>query len=128
MEDMKQEDVRKLIGSFYKKNYHSGKVFTLKHFRVMGVSKSTIFRTIQRYEEGIDEKRKVGSGQKTEKFPPVKDKCLVEYADMKKEVTVRKLASKYNISKSYAAKVLQKNNVQYRKRKSCPCNCPLCSC
>ena len=32
MEDMKQEDVRKLIGSFYKKNYHSGKVFTLKHF------------------------------------------------------------------------------------------------
>ena len=58
---MKLEDVQKLIGSFYKKNYHSYKVFTLKHFLAMGVSKSTIYRTIQRYEEGIDEKRKVGS-------------------------------------------------------------------
>ena len=29
MEDMKQEDVQKLLGSFYKKNYNSGKVFTL---------------------------------------------------------------------------------------------------
>ena len=66
---MKQEDVRKLIGSFYKKNYHSGKVFTLKHFLAMGVSKSTIYRTIQRYEEGIDEERKVGSCWKTEKLP-----------------------------------------------------------
>ena len=59
MEDMKQEDVQKLIGSFYKKNYHSGKVFTLKHFLAIGVLKSTIHRTIQRYEEGIDEKRKI---------------------------------------------------------------------
>ena len=44
---MKLEDVQKLIGSFYKKNYHSYKVFTLKHFLAMGVSKSTIYRTIQ---------------------------------------------------------------------------------
>ena len=65
---MKLEDVQKLIGSFYKKNYHSYKVFTLKHFFAMGVSKSTIYRTIQRYEEGIDEKKKVGSGWKAEKM------------------------------------------------------------
>ena len=71
MEDMKEEDVRKLIGSFYKKNHHSDKVFTLKYFLAMGVSKSTIYRTIQRYEEGIDEKRKIGSGRKAEKLPPV---------------------------------------------------------
>ena len=104
---MKLEDVQKLIGSFYKKNYHSYKVFfTLKHFLAMGVSKSTIYRTIQRYEEGIDEKRKVGSCQKAEKLPPLKEKRLVEHTAMRKGVTVRKLASKYNISKSFAAEVL----------------------
>ena len=103
---MKLEDVQKLIGSFCKKNYHSYKVFTLKHFLAMGVSKSTIYRTIQRYEEGIDEKRKVGSCRKAKKLPPLKEKRLVEHTAMRKGVTVRKLASKYNISKSFAAEVL----------------------
>ena len=61
---------------------------------------------MQRYEKGIDEKRKVGACWKTEKLPPIKDKRLVEHAAMRKEVTVRKLALEYNIFKPYAAKVL----------------------
>ena len=52
MESLNQEQVRTLIGRFYIHNYHTGKVFTFKHFSTIEIQKSLIYRVIQRYEEG----------------------------------------------------------------------------
>ena len=52
MERINQEQVRTLIGRFYIHNYHTGKVFTFKHFSTIEIQKSLIYRVIQRYEEG----------------------------------------------------------------------------
>ena len=55
MEDMKEKEIRKIIGWCFIKNYHVGKRFPVKHFLAKGASKDTIYRIIQRYEEGLDE-------------------------------------------------------------------------
>ena len=47
-------------------------------------------------------------------------KRLINDSVQKKGVSLRKLASKYKISKSYVHKAIQENNVNYRKRKLCP--------
>lgn len=120
MENLNEEQVRKVIGSFYKKNYYSGKIFTVKHFIAMGVSKSTIYSVLQRYEEGGDAERKTGSGRIARKLPPKQVKRLLNETVGKVGVSQRKLARKYGISPSYVNKTLKRNNVDYRKRKSCP--------
>ena len=44
----------------------------------MGASKATICRTIRRYEEGLEENRKIETGQKAEKLFPAIVKRLVK--------------------------------------------------
>ena len=109
-----------MIGSFYTQNYYAGKTFTVKHFMAMGVSKATIYRTIQRYEEGGNAQRKVGSGPRAVKLTPAKVNRLLNDAVGKKGVSQRKLALKYKVDVAYVNRTLKKNQVNYRKRKSCP--------
>lgn len=120
MEGLNEEQVRKMIGSFYTQNYYAGKTFTVKHFMAMGVSKATIYRTIQRYEEGGNAQRKVGSGPTAVKLTPAKVNRLLNDAVGKKGVSQRKLALKYKVDVAYVNRTLKKNQVNYRKRKSCP--------
>lgn len=56
LEGLKQEQVRTLIGKFYTENWMHGKVYTFKHFKAMNIPKSTIYRVLQRYEEGAGAK------------------------------------------------------------------------
>ena len=81
---MKEEEIRKLIGRVYIKNYHASKRFTLKHFLAMRASKSAVYLSIQRYEKVLVEKRNIGRGRKAEKLPPEKVKGLIKYSVQKK--------------------------------------------
>ena len=76
-----------MIGSFYTQNYYAGKTFTVKHFMAMGASKAIIYRTIQRYEEGGNAQRKVGSGPTAVKLTPAKVNRLLNDAVGKKGVS-----------------------------------------
>ena len=120
MEGLNREQVRKVIGKFYKENYHAGKVYTFKHFSAMGLQKSLIYRVMQRYEEGRDAKHKSGAGRPSQKLPPKRVKRLVAEATGKVGVSQRKLATKFSISQPYVNKILAKHDVKYRKRWSCP--------
>ena len=74
LEGLKQEQVRALIGKFYMKNWTQGKVYTIKHFKAINISKSTIYRVLQRYEGGTGSKRKSGSGRPAIILTPKKEK------------------------------------------------------
>ena len=120
MESLNREQIRKVIGKFYKENYYAGKVYTFKHFSAMGLQKSLIYRVMQRYEEGRDAKHKSGAGRPSQKFPPKPAKRLVTVATGRVGVSQRKLALKFHVSQPYVNKVLAKHDVKYRKRRSCP--------
>ena len=120
MESLNREQIRKVIGKFYKENYYAGKVYTFKHFSAMGLQKSLIYRVMQRYEEGRDAKHKPGAGRPAQKLPPKQAKRLTTEATGRVGVSQRKLALKFNVSQPYVNKVLAKHNVKYRKRRSCP--------
>ena len=47
MDALKQETKRKTISEFYQTHYAKGKEFTLKHFRCMGLKKTTIFGVVK---------------------------------------------------------------------------------
>ena len=66
MEGLNREQVRKVIGKFYKENYYAGKVYNFRHYSTMRLKKSLIYRVMQRYEEGRDAKHKSGAGPPSE--------------------------------------------------------------
>ena len=94
LEGLKQEQVRALIGKFYIENWMKGKVYTIKHFKAMNIPKSTIYRVLQRYEEGTGSKRKSGSGRPAIKMTPTKKRMLIKEATHEVGATQRKLAKK----------------------------------
>ena len=70
MERIKQERVRSMIGNFFTKNWTKDKVHTVKHFKAMGIAQNTIYRVLRRFEEGVGDKRKSGSGRPSVELPP----------------------------------------------------------
>ena len=98
IEGLNPEQIRKVIGKFYKENYYAGKDFTFKHFLTIGLQKSVIYRVIQWYEEGIDAKHKSGAGRLYQKLPPKQAKWLIKEAMGRVGVSQRKLANKFNVS------------------------------
>ena len=70
IEGLNPEQVRKVIGKFYKENYYAGKDFTFKHFLTIGLQKSVIYRVMQWYEESIDAKHKSMELYDYQKLPP----------------------------------------------------------
>ena len=50
-------------------NYHDSKRFTTEHFLATWASKTTIYQTLLRFEEGLGGKRKIWTGRKAEKLP-----------------------------------------------------------
>ena len=45
MESLKQEQVRNMIGNFFKESWTKGKVHTVKHFKAMGIEQNTLYRS-----------------------------------------------------------------------------------
>ena len=120
LEGLKQEQARALIGKFYMENWMQGKVYTIKHFKAMNIPKSTIYRVLQRYEEGTGSKRKSGSGRPAIKMTNTKKRMLIKEATHKVGATQRKLAKKYDISVAMVNNILKKNQIKYSKRKTAP--------
>ena len=85
MEALKENDRRGLIGRFYQTNWGKGKNFAWKHFKNMGISKSTVYYIMRRCDEGRELTRKAGFGRKAARMPPGKVNDLRRYTKNKVE-------------------------------------------
>jgi len=120
MEDLKEKDVRSLIGSFYETHHDKGKKYTVKHFREMDVPQSTIYSVMKRFDDGGTAARKSGSGRVATKLPSAAKKRLLKAVNGKDKMSQRKLASKFNVSQPYVSHVLKEGGVKYYKKKKSP--------
>ena len=51
----------------YKEHWFKEKSFTYKHFQKMGISKTTLYRVMEKLDKGDSISRKPGSGRKAKK-------------------------------------------------------------
>ena len=94
MEGVKGSTRKKLIGSFYAKNWQHGKLFTVKYFQEMGVPPKTTYRILKECDEGRPMQRKPGSGRPAHKMKQNKVRALIRYLEGKVGVSQRKAAKK----------------------------------
>ena len=121
MDDLKRIGRKKLIGSFYEKNWQHGKRYTVKHFEKMGVSKTTTYRILKECDEGCPMQRKSGSGRPAKKMKKVRVRALLRYLEGKVGVSQRQAAKKFGVSQSYVAKIIkEKSSIRYFRRQPVP--------
>lgn len=112
----KQELLRKRVVQFFKKFENRGKTFTVHHFNAEGVSRSAVYRILNRKSS----ERKPGSGRKA----VIKTKRMVnslrQQFTNKSGVSTRKAATKFKCSHAYISKVLKQIGINARKKKRCP--------
>lgn len=116
-----QESLRFRVYKFYTKHIDQGKSFTVHHFKDEGESNATIYRILNRYENGLAAKRKSGSGRKAKIFTKKNLKKLEAMFENKDQVSIRLAARKFNASKSLVHKMLAtKTKIRHRKKQSIP--------
>jgi transposase len=93
---------------------------TVRRFADLHFSRRGIYSLIERYEKTGSIERKVGSGRKAIKMTASKKKRLLKSSTTSAGQSVRKLARKFNISKSYVHDTLKNNNIIFKKRKEAP--------
>jgi transposase len=84
------------------------------------MSSRGIYKLLRRYEEDGTVDRRPGSGRTPVKLPRRLRNRLVKAAVGRIGQSTRKLARKFNISKSYVAKTLNSEGIIYKKRKDAP--------
>lgn len=120
MEGLSLVERRKTIELYWKANKTLGKAAVVKHFVSLGVPQQTVYRLLAKLERGQTVERKPGSGRPAAKLPPAARRRVVKQACDKKGVSVRKLAGKFGVSKSYVHKTLKEAGVKHFKRQSAP--------
>ncbi|KAI6646991.1 hypothetical protein LOD99_8990 [Oopsacas minuta] len=86
----------------------------------MKMRRSTLYDILGSYERRKTAERKGGSGRTAQKLLELERRRLKQAANNKKRVSDRKLAAKFNVSRSYVGKVLRSQNVKYFKGQKCP--------
>lgn len=84
------------------------------------IAPSTAYRIITKYEATNCISRRSGSGRIAKAMPTRKKQQLRRRAEHRIGSSCRKLASVYNISKSYAHKIIKEQGLSYYKRKKTP--------
>ena len=118
MDCLSQEQIRKWVGDFFIKHESNGKIFTVKHFVVMGLRRTSDYRMLT-IKSISSMTRKRGSSEKNVKMALTKLKQLKKAIDNKKGVSLRKLARKFKVAFSTVNHSIRKININYFKRKKC---------
>ena len=117
----KQEALRERMYKFYLKNQSREKNFIPLHFKAEKMSKSTIFRIIQRAENRLGSKRRFGSGRKP-KIMDTKGKRKIKVViNQSDKVSQTQAARSFKCSQQYIWKTLKKyTNIRKRQKKLNP--------
>ena len=101
-----RECFRNRVYSFFEKNKHQGKKFTIEHFISEGKPKSTIYDILKRYESGKSVMDKKSSGRPARIFTKRATSTLKRLTNNKSGISQRKLAKRFECSLSYINKKL----------------------
>jgi hypothetical protein len=83
----KQEALRECAYEFYLENLSKGKYFTFLHFKAEKMPKRTIYNIIQRAENKLGSKRRIGSGRKPKIMDTKGKRKLKELFDQSDKVS-----------------------------------------
>ena len=107
--------------NFYLENRILGKKYTVKHFIKEKIPESTIYRIIERAENGFGPIRKLGSGRIAKKMTKPNITKLKAMFDHKDNVTQTQSAKKFNCHQSFISKTLARHSdIQCRKKTKIP--------
>ena len=110
------DDTRKRICDFYEIHRSCSKTITLNHFKMEGISKSTIYRAIKRVENGIGAERCIGQGRVAVKMDFKGLAKLRQFFDHKTGRSQNAAARKFIIDQSYVCKLLKDLAIDCRKK------------
>jgi hypothetical protein len=111
-----QETRRKRVYELYLENKSKGRNFTVQHFSVENIHESTIYRIIDRAEQGSGYKRVDGSGRVAKIMTPKNIERLKSMFDNKDNISQNQVAKKFVCSQQHVSKTL-KTKTKIRKRK-----------
>ena len=116
-----QELLRKRVYEFRDAHQEKGKLFTVKHFQDEFVPKATIYRILQRKENGLPYQQVSGQGPKANKMPKKKVKRLQGMFDHHDSISQSQAASKFNVTQQYISQILAKKTaIKARKKIKIP--------
>jgi len=115
MSSDKQTPIRKRIGAYYIKYKHLGKIVTVNHFVSEGISKTMVYDTIKKVDNGLSLERSPGSGSHHAIPQKIKDKIIEENVN---EIgrTYRSIGRDHKIDDKTAKDILIKTGIRKKKR------------
>jgi transposase len=108
------------VYSYYEKNHDKGKKFTADHFISEGVSKSTIYDIMKRFESGASVYDKKSSGRPPKIFTKRAKAKLKRLTNNKSGISQRKLASRFKCSQKLVLLALRDMSIYRWKKKKIP--------
>jgi len=120
MDQLKEVDRRIIVAKFYESHKELGKAYTVRHFREMGVSDSTVYNIIQRVENGQAMDRTPGFGRCRYKLTNGQVEKILTMAEEQIGSSQRVIARKFGISQRYVGKLIKKSGMKYKKREQRP--------
>ena len=115
-----REAFRNRVYSFFEKNKHKGKKFTVDHFISEGRPKSTIYDILNRNESGKSAMDKKSSGRPAIIFTKRATSTLKRLTNNKSGISQRKLAKRFECSLSYINKKLDSLSINCWKKQTIP--------
>jgi transposase len=95
------------------------KIDVVKHFQTENIPRSTIYRIIKRFEDGLPCEDKPRKGRPS-KLDKKKQRKLKDYAENRVGVSQKTLAKKFYVSRSCIQRNLNKLGLKYYKRQRAP--------
>ena len=115
--------LKQSIAHFYGLHQNLGKSYTYHHFKECGMSKRTIYRLLEAFDQNGEVKRRPGSGRRHSLSTEDQDE-LVNLTNDRSGVSQRKLAHKFKVSQKTICNTLKQHGVLYRKRIRAPKSTP----
>ena len=112
----KQVDLRRRAYSLVRQ---MSKTHLAKHFQIENIPRTTIYRIIKRFEDGLPCENKARKGRPSELNKQEQQK-LKDCTENTVVVSQRKLASKFNVLRSCIRRNLKKLGLKYYKRQRTP--------
>ncbi|CAM4802725.1 unnamed protein product [Rotaria magnacalcarata] len=112
----KQVDLRRCV---YALLGQMSKVHLVKHLQVENIPRATIYRIIKRSEDGLPCEDMARKGRSS-KLNKQRQQKLEDCTENTVGVTQRKIASKFNVSRSCIRRNLNKVGLKYYKRQRAP--------
>ncbi len=120
MDQLKEKEVRMLVGTFYHSHKKRGNAFIAAHFEEMGLKKRQVYRIMQNIDERGYMLRKTGSGGHNRKITHINCIKLSKKVNNKTGRSKRKLTARFRVSQTTIYRTIKKLRILYYKREKVP--------